>query len=190
MQAVANGIESLYNDELNVVLIRGAFDPSRSAAVGADLDREDRPCAWANPNVKMPVEDIQLLGTDTAATPTFQASRGASLEAYLESAARHQGATAAALGDSIDAAGEFQRALSGCSGGRPVEVAVSAAGRPYVPFAIRRLVDGRQIGVHRDYHYSLPRYGYLSRALTRRPSSATSSRCRHPRAAAHSSSMD
>jgi hypothetical protein len=32
MQAVANGIESLYNDELDVALIRGAFDASRSAA--------------------------------------------------------------------------------------------------------------------------------------------------------------
>jgi hypothetical protein len=161
MQATANGIESLYNDELDVVLIRGAFAPSRSAAVGADLGREDRPRAWASPNVKMPVEDIQLLGTDTPGTPTSQAPRGASLEAYRESAARHQGVTAAALGDSIDAGGEFQRALSGCSGGRPVEVAVSADGRPYVPFTIRRLVDGRQIGVHHDHHYSLAMYSDL-----------------------------
>ena len=161
MQAAANGIESLYNDELDVILIRGAFDPSRPAAVGADLGREDRPRAGASPNVKMPVEDIQSLGTDTPVTLTFQAPRGASLEVYLESTARHQGVTAAALGNSIDAGGEFQRALSGCSGGRPVEVAVSADGRPYVPFTFRRLVDRRQIGVHHDYYYFLAMYSDL-----------------------------
>ena len=31
-------------------------------------------------------------------------------------------------------------------------------GRPYVPFTIRRLVDGKQIGIHHDYHYRLDLY--------------------------------
>ena len=35
----------------------------------------------------MPVEDLQILGTDNPATPSYQSPRGASLEAYLASAA-------------------------------------------------------------------------------------------------------
>src|SRR5712691_5662151 len=88
--AVANAIEDMYRDALDVVLARGAFPRAPLAAAGDSLDRNDHDPGWARPNEKMPVEDIQLLGTDTPATPTYQAPRGASLDAYLDSAARHR----------------------------------------------------------------------------------------------------
>ena len=111
----------------------------------------------------MPVEDLQLLGTDTPATPTFQAPRGASLDAYLSSAA-HACATrpASVFDDGFDAAREIRALLGRFSGARPVELPRAADGRDYVPFTIRRLVDGRQIGVHHDYHYRLDLYKELA----------------------------
>lgn len=63
---------------------------------------------------------------------------------------------------------EFRRVLSRFAGGRPVEVAVADDGRRYVPFTIRRLVDGRQIGVHHGYHYPLALYSQLAPQLDTR----------------------
>jgi hypothetical protein len=48
------------------------------------------------------------------------------------------------------------------SGGRTVELPVASGGRPYAPFTLRRLADGRQIGLHHDYHYPLDLYKELA----------------------------
>ena len=69
----ANAIEDLYNDTLDVVVARQAFPREPLASAGDELDRTDRDPGWARPNEKMPVEDIQILGTHTPATPTYQA---------------------------------------------------------------------------------------------------------------------
>jgi hypothetical protein len=116
----------------------------------------------------MPVEDLQLLGTDTPATPTYQAPRGATLEAYLASAATHGSEAVAVFRPGFDATNEIRGVLSQFSGGRPVEVPRASDGRAYVPFTIRRLVDGKQIGIHHDYHYRLDLYQELSRQLDTR----------------------
>lgn len=162
---IANGIEDLYNDALDVIVIRRAFAPEPLASVGAKLDRDDVHPGWARPNEKMPVEDIQLLGTDTPATPTYQAPRGASIDAYLDSAARHRADAAGVFQPGFDATREFQQVLGRCAGGRPVEVALSPDGRPFVPYTIRRLVDGKQIGIHHDYHYPLALYKDLAQQV-------------------------
>ena len=159
---LANGIEDLYNDQLDVIIIRRAFVPEPLASVGAKLDRDDVNPGWARPNEKMPVEDIQLLGTDAPATPTYSAPRGVSLDAYLESAARHRAEAASVFQPGFDATREFQHVLGRCAGGRPVDVAKSADGRAFVPYTIRRLVDGKQIGIHHDYHYPLALYKDLA----------------------------
>ena len=158
---LANGIEDLYNDQIDVVIIRRAFVPEPLAAVGAKLDRDDVNPGWVRPNEKMPVEDIQLLGTDAPATPTYSAPRGVSLDAYLDSAARHR-SSASVFQPGFDATREFQHVLGRCAGGRPVDVAKSADGRAFVPYTIRRLVDGKQIGIHHDYHYPLALYKDLA----------------------------
>lgn len=162
---IANGIEDLYNDKLDVIVIRRAFVPEPLAVVGAKLDRDDVNPGWARPNDKMPVEDIQLLGTDTPATPTFRAPRGASIDDYLTSAARHHADADAVFQPGFDATREFQHVLGRCAGGRPVDVATSSDGRAFVPYTIRRLVDGKQIGIHHDYHYPLALYKDLAPQL-------------------------
>lgn len=67
--AAVDGIEALYDDRLDVIVVRGALDATAMSEAGARLDRDDQDPGWARPNAKMPVEDIQLLGTDVPATP-------------------------------------------------------------------------------------------------------------------------
>jgi hypothetical protein len=64
--------------------------------------------------------------------------------------------------DGFDATREFQRVIGTMAGGRPVDVAIATDGRSYTPFTIRRLVDGKQIGIHHDYHYPLDLYKDLA----------------------------
>ncbi len=96
---VARAVQDMYDDRLDVLIVRGALDATRLAALGEQLDRDDRDPGWARPNQRMPVEDIQLLGTDTPATPTYQSPRGASLDDYLQSAERNKSTTTALFGE-------------------------------------------------------------------------------------------
>jgi len=164
--AVANGIEDIYDNAFDVIVVRGAFDPDTLAEVGERLDGDDP--GWSRPNEKMPIEDVQLLGTDTPATPTFRTPRGASLDAYLSSAAAHVDEAAAVFHSDFDAARQIRVVLSRFSGSRPVETARAGDGRAYAPFTIRRLADGKQIGVHHDYHYRLDLYRELAEQVDTR----------------------
>jgi len=157
----ATGIEALYDDTLDVIVARHAFPREPTAAAGDELDRTDRDPGWARPNEKMPVEDIQILGTHTPATPTYQSPRGASLDAYLESTARHRADANGAFAAGFDPVAEIERVLGRFSGGRPVVLPRAADGRSYAPFTLRRLSDGKQIGIHHDYHYPLDLYSEL-----------------------------
>jgi Carrier-protein-independent halogenase WelO5 len=163
---VANGIEDIYREACDTIVVRGAFDETVLAETGTRLDTDSRD--WSRPNEKMPVEDVQLLGTDTPATPTYRDPRGASLDAYLGSGAAHSTEGAAVFDSDFDVADEIRAVLSRFSGGRPVEVPRASDGRSYVPFTVRRLVDGRQIGVHHDYHYRLDLYRELSQHVDTR----------------------
>jgi hypothetical protein len=158
---VADAIAQMYDDQLDVLIVRQALATAPLAAVGERLDRDDTDPGWARPNVKMPVEDIQILGTDTPATPTYQAPRGASLEAYLESAEKHRAEAQDVFEAGFEPAAKVTALLGRFAGGRPVEVARAADGRSYVPFTVRRLVNGKQIGLHHDYHYPLSLYDEL-----------------------------
>ena len=165
---VANGIEQLYEDTLDVIVVRGALAAAPLAAAAEQIDRDDLGEGWARPNQKMPVEDIQLLGTEIPATPTYRDPRGASLEAYLESAARNRHAPADLFDEALDPLIEVRQALSTMAGGRPVGVARANDGREYAPLTVRRLGNGKQIGVHHDYHYPLPLYSELAPQLDTR----------------------
>lgn len=166
--AHADAIDRMYADELDVLVARGAVAPDVMAAAGDLMDRDDRNPGWARPNEKMPVEDIQVLGTDTPATPTYQSPRGATLDEYLASADRHRHATDQVFPPGFDPIGVIERELSRYANGRPVEIPVAEDGRRYVPFTVRRLVDGRQIGAHHDYHYPLAMYRDLAPRLDTR----------------------
>ena len=159
---MANGIEAMYRDEFDVVLVRDAFDAAILSDAGARLDADGQNPGWARPNEAMPVEDVQILGTDTPATPTYRAPRGTTLDAYLSSAEKHR-QDSAVFAPGFDATAEVRKTLSAFSGGRPVDVAQSSDGRSWVPFTIRRMADGKQIGIHHDYHYKLDVYSELSK---------------------------
>jgi hypothetical protein len=165
---LSDAIDQMYEDQLDVIVVRRALDPERLAAVGEYLDRDDANAAWARPNARMPIEDIQVLGSDVPATPTYSAPTGASLEAYLESAKGHQAATAGLFDADFDVTEAFKRVLGRFSSGRDVDIPVADDGRRYVPFTIRRLTDGKQIGLHHDYHYPLALYNQLAPTLDTR----------------------
>jgi len=158
---VADAITQMYDDELDVIIVRKALAEGPLAAVGERLDQDVTDPGWARPNEKMPVEDIQILGTDTPATPTYQAPRGASLDAYLDSAEKHSAEAQDVFEAGFEPAAKVTALLGRFSGGRPVEIAKAADGRSYVPFTVRRLVNGKQIGLHHDYHYPLALYNEL-----------------------------
>jgi hypothetical protein len=159
-QRAGNAIEQMYEDTLDVLVIRKALPVAPLADAGERLDRDGNDPGWARPNQRMPIEDIQILGTDTPATPTYREPGGASLEAYLDSADRHQ-TGARDVFNGFDARAAIEAALGRVAGGRPVELSRASDGRTYVPFTVRRLVDGKQIGLHHDNHYPLPLYNDL-----------------------------
>lgn len=178
---VSDGIAAMYRDEVDVIIVRNAFDRRVLSDAGQRLDSDTADPGWARPNEKMPVEDLQILGTDTPATPTYQAPRGASLDAYLTSAVKHRD-DSAVFEAGFDAAAEIQKALGLFSGGRPVRLAQSADGRSWVPFTIRRIVDGKQIGIHHDYHYKLDLYTELSQQADTATLISYVATLRHPEA--------
>lgn len=165
LSAVANVIEDMYADDCDVVVVRGAFDASILAEAGERLDSDASDPGWSRPNASMPVEDVQLLGTDTPATPTFRSPRGESLDAYLASAAAHASQASAVFAPGFDAESSIRAVLRRFAGGRPVQPPQAPDGRTYVPFTIRRLVAGTQIGIHHDYHFRLDLYRELSLAV-------------------------
>jgi hypothetical protein len=74
LSPVRDGIADLYADRIDVIMIRGAFSRDSIAGVGAELDRNDRDPGWANPNARIPTEDIQVIGT-AATRKRFQPTR-------------------------------------------------------------------------------------------------------------------
>lgn len=165
---MADAILQMYDDQLDVLIVRNALPAAPLAAVGDQLDREDHNPGWARPNEKMPVEDIQILGTDTPATPTYQSPGGATLDAYLESAERHGSEAQDVFAPGFEATAKVTELLGRFAGGRPVTIAHAADGRSYVPFTVRRLTNGKQIGLHHDYHYPMALYNELAPTLDTR----------------------
>lgn len=159
---VASGIDELYDDRVDVIIVRGAMPEAPLAAAAAKLDGGESGLDWSRPNKVAPPDDIHILGTDTPATPTYSAPTGASLEAYLAGAAKHRAQTANVFPAGFDPIAEIERALAQTAGGRPVEPARARDGRTFTPFTLRRLGDGKQIGFHHDYHYPLAMYKDLA----------------------------
>lgn len=159
---LSRGIDDLYEDRLDVIIVREAMPREPLAAVAARLDGTSEDLAWSRPNAAAPPDDIHILGTDTPATPTYSAPTGASLDAYLAGAAKHRTQTAAVFPAGFDPIAEIERAIGRLAGGRPVEAARASDGRGYTPFTLRRLGDGKQIGLHHDYHYPLSMYRDLA----------------------------
>ena len=161
-------VSQIYDDRLDVAIIRGALSREPLAAAGERLDRDDKDPGWSRPNQRMPTEDIQILGTDTPALPTYSEPAGASLDAYLASAERHRDEGRQVFDEGFEATERITELISRFAGGRPVETARAADGREFVPFTVRRLVHGKQVGPHHDYHYPLALYDEIAPTLDTR----------------------
>jgi hypothetical protein len=156
-----NTIEELYDRALDVLVVRGAVASAPLADVAAAIERGERAPAWTRPNAVMPPEDIQVLGT--AATPTYSAPQGPTLDAYLESADWYEHAPL--FDGAFDPTTEITEAIARHAGGRPVEVLHAANGRRFAPFTVRRLGEGKGIGLHHDLHTSLAMFRDLAPGL-------------------------
>lgn len=161
---LAGTILKLYDGSLDAVVVRQAFPVDVLESVASRLQRSDAAEPWERPNSVVPSEDIWVLGTDTPATPTCKAPRGASLDAYLDGASKHVEASRV-FPSTFDVAAETARLLSELADGRPVTVPASGNGRGYTPYTLRLLKEGKQISVHHDYHYKLDLYRELSPLL-------------------------
>lgn len=158
-------ISEIYDGRLDVAVVRAAFDPEMAQRLAEAADVATAGDTWSRPNAVVPSEDIYILGTDTPATPTCKAPRGASLAAYLESAGKHAASAGALTGSTFDAELEIASLLREMAGGKPASVALSGEGQRYVPYTLRLLKEGKQISVHHDYHYPLALYSDLSQRL-------------------------
>ena len=52
--SATEAITQMYDDQLDVLIVRGALAAAPLAAVGNQLDRDDRDPGWARPNERMP----------------------------------------------------------------------------------------------------------------------------------------
>lgn len=158
---LANGIENLYDGLADILVVRGAVPAGPLAAAAAAFDRGELAPAWTRPNAVMPAEDIQVLGT--AATPTYSTPRGPTLDAYLGDADWY--GKAQLFEESFDAIAEIRRTLSRFSGGRSVELLETPDHRSFAPFTVRRLTEGKGIGLHHDLHLSLQMFAGVAPTL-------------------------
>jgi hypothetical protein len=161
--ALTNAIEDMYEGALDVAVVRGSWPETQLASVAAALDTEGRNPGWNRPNAAMPPEDIQVLGT--AATPTYSTPRGPDLERYLDDANWYD--RAPIFDRSLDPAAAVATALSAHGGGRPVDVLRTPDGKRFSPFTVRRLTEGKGIGLHHDLHTSLAMFRDVAPGLDR-----------------------
>jgi 2OG-Fe(II) oxygenase superfamily len=89
----ASALDELYDDNLDLLSVRGAVGPEPLRRVVKRLDDGHAALHWSRPNEAMLVEDVHLLGSDAPATPTYRAPRGVSLDEYLASARTASGET-------------------------------------------------------------------------------------------------
>ena len=156
-----NGIEDLYDGRLDVAVVRRAWNEPDLARVATALDVGQMDPGWNRPNAMMPPEDIQVLGT--AATPTYSTPRGPTLDAYLRDANWYD--KAPLFGPSFDPTAAVTTALARHAGGRPVQILYTPDRRRFSPFTVRRLVDGKGIGLHHDLHLSLSMFSDVTPEL-------------------------
>jgi len=159
-----DAIEDLYERRLDVAVVRQAWREPQLASVAAALDAGGRDPGWNRPNAVMPPEDIQVLGT--AATPTYSTPTGPTLDRYLEDANWYERTPLFAGG--FDPTEAVAAAIARHSGGRSVELLQTPGGRRFSPFTVRRLGEGKGIGLHHDLHTSLAMFKEVAPGLDRR----------------------
>ncbi len=155
-----NLIEEMYNDDLDVVLISGAFDRTALGAVGDIVCSEGFTSEWRHPNPpEMKGEDIKVLGVPL--TPNGNRPGGPELDDYFISNPPLRSSIDELFGPAFDARAAFTEVLSALAAGKPAVTPRDAINKPFTPYTMRQLSDGEGIAVHHDYHFNLLVYDWL-----------------------------
>jgi hypothetical protein len=150
-----DAIEQIHQDQLDAVVLRGAFPEPLREAILARL--ADGGLPWQRPNSSGPQADIHVLGT--AATPTFNTPGGPAVEQYFADAGEYTSLYDQLLSTGPGKADIIEELLARVSGGRPVQRLAAPDGRRFAGCTIRSLPEGQRIIVHNDgRHFQLPVY--------------------------------
>jgi len=158
-------IEAIYTAHQTGIVVRGALPEALRQATAERLCAPDLADQWAAPNAGMTGGEIRTIGD--AATPTFTALRGPSIERYGQNAARHAERTAAVFGDPAGPTPHIQRLLGGLFGGRPAAPPTFEGATSWAPYNLRALDPGQQIFSHHDNHFGLEVYRRMDAGLDR-----------------------
>ncbi|MEZ4466896.1 MAG: 2OG-Fe(II) oxygenase [bacterium] len=165
LAAHADTIEAIYDARHTGIVVRGAFPAERTAATVARLGAADLADQWAAPNAGMTGGEIRTIGD--AATPTFTALRGPSIERYGDNVAQHARRAEAVFGDADGPTPYVQHLLGTLFGGRPAAPPVFDDGFTWAPYNLRALDPGQQIYSHHDNHFGLEVYKRMPADLDR-----------------------
>jgi hypothetical protein len=137
-------------------LLQTAVVQGRSSAV---MDR------WGSPNAGMVGGEIRTIGH--AATPTFTAFGGPTLDGYARSVDEHELCTHEMF-DGRSPTPHVQKIFSHLFESRPARTPRLDAHRHWAPYNFRSLDPGVQIYSHHDNHYGLDIYQHLDSQYDRR----------------------
>jgi hapalindole-type alkaloid chlorinase len=165
LAAQAGAIEAIYDAKRTGVVVRGAFSPALMEAAASQLTSGGLDDEWSSPNAGMTGGEIRVVGD--AATPTFTALTGPTLETYANSAARHEDRTRLVFGTDARPTQHLQSLLSRLFGGRPAAPATHVDDTSWSPYNFRALDPGQQIYTHHDDHYRLSIYDSMDPGLDR-----------------------
>jgi hapalindole-type alkaloid chlorinase len=153
-------LEDIYDDRIDVLMIRQAFCPKELEAAGMAAQQES--CLqWLRPNpAEMVGENIQVLGVSL--TPSGKTPMGPSLDVYLTENQAYRQVSDRLFNPEFNPQQEIDRVLGQLAKGRRVTTPMTEAGQSYAPYTVRSLYDGQGIGVHHDYHFGLAAYKTLA----------------------------
>lgn len=165
LDARSDVVGRIYGAEQTGVVVRRALPEALVEAGVAQLGGDALAREWSSPNAGMSGGEIRVIGD--AATPTFTAMRGPSVERYGASAARHAAQTRAVFGEGARPTDHIERVLGSLFAGRPARPPVFDDDTTWAPYGFRALDPGEQIYAHHDNHYGLGVYERMDPALDR-----------------------
>ena len=147
-----HAIEEITDDQLDLVLIRGAFPREVTAAAREALARPGLP--WLRLNEGMPSIDIDLLGWPSF--PTFKAPKGPTLEQHFAASAQYRPVIDSLFPAPFHPAARIETLLGAMNAGRPLQTPPAPEGKHHLPYTLRSYPHGVGTFSHCDDHFGLP----------------------------------
>lgn len=160
-----DGLQAIFEQRQCGIIVRGALSEAVRQACVDRLSSGELSDRWTAPNAGMTGGEIRTIGD--AATPTFTALRGPSVERYGANAEAHAQRAAAIFGQGDPGREVAASLLSRLFGGRPAAPPKFAAEVDWNPYNVRALDPGEQIYSHHDNHFGLEVYTRMDPDLDR-----------------------